>query len=83
MKLCKNCRTINNDSATSCIRCKMKDQLVSYNPEKTENWKKSMNEHNAVKRASNVCKNCGTSEYGDSKRCRVCNFPLTVKKSLE
>lgn len=80
MKLCKNCRTINNDEAASCVRCKMKDQLVSYNPEKTENWKKSMSELNAVKSLNNVCKNCGTPDYGKNSRCRKCNFPLSIKK---
>lgn len=81
MKLCKNCRTINNDDVTSCVRCKMKDQLVSYNPEKTENWKKTMSERNAVKDLNNVCKNCGTLDYGNNNRCRKCNFPLSIKKN--
>lgn len=77
MKLCKNCRTINNDDVTSCVRCKMKDQLVSYNPERTESWKKSMSERHALTSAPNICKNCGTPAIGDHKRCKNCNFPLS------
>lgn len=76
MKLCKNCRTINNDDATSCVRCKMKDQLVSYDPERTESWKKSRNQQHALDSDINICKNCGTPYYEESKRCRSCNFPL-------
>lgn len=79
MKLCKNCRTINTDEAISCIRCKMKDQLVSYDPERTESWKKSMNERHALDASTNICRNCGTQDFGNSKRCRNCNFPLSGK----
>lgn len=81
MKLCRNCRTINEDTAVLCARCKMRDQLVDYNPEKTREWQTSMKDKNNVKQLHNVCKNCGTPEYGQGSRCARCNFPLSIKGS--
>ena len=80
MKLCRNCRTINEDTATSCARCKMRDQLVDYNPELTQQWQNTMRSQNNVQEPVNVCRNCGTPEYGDGKKCAKCHFPLSIKK---
>jgi len=80
MKLCRNCRTINEDSAVVCARCKMRDQLTDYNPEKTREWRVSMQDKNDVKQLYNVCKNCGTPDYGQGERCARCHFPISIKK---
>lgn len=80
MKLCRNCRTINEDNARACARCKMRDQLVDYNPEITREWQHSMQEKNQVKQLYNVCKNCGTPDYGKGSKCAQCHFPLSIKE---
>lgn len=80
MKICRNCRTINDDRATACVRCKMRDQLVDYNPEVTKEWRNSMLDKNNVKPLYNVCKNCGTPDHGNSATCAKCRFPLSVKR---
>ena len=80
MKLCRNCRTINEDQVTACARCKMKDQLVDYNPELTREWQKNMHTKNNVPTQVDVCKNCGTPDYGRGAKCARCHFPLTTSK---
>ena len=80
MKLCRNCRTINDDSAVACARCKMRDQLIEYNPDKTREWQNSMHDKNNVKQLFNVCKNCGTPDYGKGSKCAHCHFPLSIKE---
>ena len=80
MKICRNCRTINEDTDVACARCKMRDQLADYNPEKTKEWQDSMHDKNNVKQLYNVCKNCGTPDYGNSEKCARCRFPLSIKK---
>lgn len=80
MKLCRNCRTINQADASKCVKCKMPDQLVDYNPERTREWKQSMLTQNKVGQLINVCKNCGTKDYGTGKTCAKCRFPLQVKQ---
>lgn len=81
MKLCRNCRTINEDTATACVRCKMRDQLVDYNPEITREWQNSMRDQNNVEEPRDVCRNCGTTDYGHSTKCIKCHFPLEKKGS--
>lgn len=80
MKLCRNCRTINESSAEVCARCKMRDQLIDYNPEKTRQWSTNMQEENNVKQLYNVCKNCGTPDFGEGQKCARCHFPITIKQ---
>lgn len=80
MKLCRNCRTINEDNVQACARCKMRDQLVNYNPELTKEWQTSMRDKNNVKQLYNVCGNCGTPDYGKGDRCARCHFPLSIKE---
>ncbi len=80
MKLCRNCRTINESNALACARCKMRDQLVDYNPDITREWKESMDDKNNVKQLYNVCKNCGTPDYGKGTKCGRCHFPLSIKE---
>lgn len=80
MKICRNCRTINENTATACVRCKMRDQLAEYNPEVTKEWQDSMRDKNNVKQLYNVCKNCGTPDHGNSEKCARCRFPLHVNK---
>jgi len=80
MKLCRNCRTINADSATACAKCKMPDQLIDYNPDKTREWKESMMDQNKVSTTQKICGNCGTTEYGSGSRCARCNFPISIKQ---
>lgn len=64
----------------ACAKCKMRDQLVDYNPDKTREWKESMQDQNNVKQLYNVCKNCGTPDYGKGKTCERCHFPLSVSQ---
>lgn len=80
MKICRNCRTINEDNATACARCKMPDQLADYNPEKTKEWQSTMHDKNDVKQLHNVCTNCGTPDYGNGEKCARCHFPLSIKQ---
>lgn len=79
MKLCRNCRTVNPDDAIRCMRCKIQDHLVDYNPEITKDWQKSMHEKNNVKQMHNICRNCGTTDHGNNKKCVKCHFPFPAK----
>ncbi len=58
----------------------MPDQLVDYNPEKTQEWKQSMMDKNKVQTLQQVCANCGTTEYGSGSRCKRCHFPIRLKQ---
>jgi hypothetical protein len=80
MKLCRNCRTINEDHVTACARCKMKAQLVDYTPELPRAWQKSMPTNNKVAATVDVCKNCGTPDYGKGAKCARCHFPLKTSR---